>query len=60
MAATVDQRVLRIGDVYRQPLFIANGNLDVPCIPAPAVPGKEPHVLGDEIQLGSVSEAVLR
>lgn len=59
-AATFEHRVLPIGDVDVQPLFTQNANSDYPCIAAPAIPGKEPHVLGDEVRLGTFTEAALR
>jgi hypothetical protein len=59
-AATFDHRVFPIGDVVLQPLFTQNANPDYPCTPAPAVTCREPHVLGDEVHLGTFTEAALR
>jgi hypothetical protein len=58
-ATTFDHRVFPIGVVV-DGLFAQNTNTDYPCIAAPAVPGKQPHVLGDAIHLGTFTEAALR
>jgi hypothetical protein len=59
-AATFDHHVFPIGDVDLQPLFMQTVNPDYPCFPAPTAPGKEPHVLGDEVHPAPVTEAALR
>jgi hypothetical protein len=59
-ATTFDHHVFPIGDVDLQPLFTQNANVDYPCTAAPVITGKDPHVLGDEVHLGTVTEAALR
>ena len=60
-ATTFDHRVFPIG-VGRSTAAVhaQTTNPDYPCIAAPARSGKEPHVLGDEIHLGTFTEAALR
>jgi hypothetical protein len=59
-ATTIEHRVYQIGDVDLQPLFMQTVNPDYPCYPATAITGKEPHLLGDEVHLGTFTEAALR
>jgi len=59
-ATTIDHRVFAIGDVYAQPVFTQRFSLGVVCGRASAILGKEPHVLGNELELGTVTEAALR
>src|SRR6185312_6034146 len=59
-ATTFDHHVFPIGEVDLQPLFASNASSDYPCLAAPAIMGKEPHLLGDEIHLGTYTEAALR
>jgi hypothetical protein len=59
-ATTFDHHVFPIGQVDLQPLFTSNANSDDPCIAAPALTGKQPHLLDDEVHLGTYTEGVLR